>query len=136
GFLEGNRPALTLGLRGILYVQIDVSGPSSDVHSGGYGGVVENPANALARIIAELKDRDGVVRIPGFYDDVVPLDPGEREAIAAIPLDEANLLEVTGAPALVGERGYSVLERLGYRPTLDVNGIWGGFQGHGSKTII
>ena len=136
GFLEGNRPALTLGLRGLAYAQIDVSGPSSDVHSGGYGGVVENPANALARIIAALKDRDGVVQVPGFYDDVVPLRPEQREEIARIPIDEANLLEITGAPAIVGERGYTVLERLGYRPTLDVNGIWGGFQGHGSKTII
>jgi len=136
GFLEGNRPALVLGLRGMVYVQIDVSGPSSDVHSGGYGGVVENPANALARIISALKDRDGVVQVPGFYDDVVPLDATERAKIAEIPLDEANLLAVTGAPALVGERGYSVLERIGYRPTLDVNGIWGGFQGHGAKTII
>jgi acetylornithine deacetylase/succinyl-diaminopimelate desuccinylase-like protein len=136
GFLEGNLPALVLGLRGLVYVQIDVSGPSSDVHSGGYGGVVENPANALARIISELKDRHGVVQIPGFYDDVVPLSRKQREEIARIPIDEASLLAVTGAPALVGERGYTVLERLGHRPTLDVNGIWGGFQGHGEKTII
>jgi acetylornithine deacetylase/succinyl-diaminopimelate desuccinylase-like protein len=136
GFLEGNRPALTLGLRGMVYVQIDVSGPTSDVHSGGYGGVVENPANALARIISELKDRDGIVQVPGFYDEVETLTPELRARIAAIPLDESNLLAVTGAPALVGEKGFTVLERQGYRPTLDVNGIWGGFQGHGSKTII
>jgi acetylornithine deacetylase/succinyl-diaminopimelate desuccinylase-like protein len=135
-FFEGNRPALTVGLRGLAYVQIDVTGPASDVHSGGYGGVVENPANALARIIAELKDRDGVVQVPGFYDDVVPMAPEERARVAAMPFDEEHLRAITGSPQLVGEKGYSVLERLGYRPTLDVNGIWGGFQGAGSKTII
>jgi acetylornithine deacetylase/succinyl-diaminopimelate desuccinylase-like protein len=135
-FFEGNRPALTLGLRGILYVQIDVTGPASDVHSGGYGGAVENPANALARILSELKDREGVVRIPGFYDDVVELTPEQRQAIAAMPFDEEHLRGIAGSPSLAGERGYSVLERLGYRPTLDVNGLWGGFQGEGSKTII
>lgn len=136
GFFEGNSPALTLGLRGLLYTQIDVRGCSSDVHSGGFGGIVENPANALARIVAELKDRDGRVQVPGFYDDVVELTPEERAEIAQIPLDEGWLREVTGAPSLHGEAGYSVLERAGYRPTLDVNGIWGGFQGEGSKTII
>jgi acetylornithine deacetylase/succinyl-diaminopimelate desuccinylase-like protein len=136
GFFEGNSPALTLGLRGLLYTQIDVRGCASDVHSGGFGGIVENPANALARIIAELKDRDGRVQVPGFYDDVVELTPAERAQIADIPLDEQWILDVTGAPSLQGEAGFSVLERAGYRPTLDVNGIWGGFQGEGSKTII
>ena len=136
GFFEGNAPALTLGLRGLLYTQIDVLGCASDVHSGGYGGIVENPANALARIISDLKNRDGVIQIPGFYDDVVELTPEERARVAAIPFEEDGLLEVTGAPSLHGEAGYSILERVGYRPTLDVNGIWGGFQGDGSKTII
>jgi len=136
GFFEGNRPAITLGLRGLLYTQIDVRGCATDVHSGGYGGIVENPANALARIIAELKNRDGVVQVPGFYEDVVELTPAERAELAEMPLHEEGLLEVTGAPSLHGEAGYSVLERVGYRPTLDVNGIWGGFQGEGSKTII
>ena len=136
GFFEGNAPALTLGLRGLVYTQIDVRGCASDVHSGGFGGIVENPANALARIISELKDRDGRIRIPGFYDDVVELTPADRAAIAEIPLDEQWLLDVTGAPSLHGEAGFSVLERAGYRPTLDVNGLWGGFQGEGSKTII
>jgi acetylornithine deacetylase/succinyl-diaminopimelate desuccinylase-like protein len=136
GFFEGNRPAIMLGLRGLLYTQIDVIGCATDVHSGGYGGVVENPANALARIISDLKDRNGVIQVPGFYDDVVELSAEERARVAAMPLHEEALLEDTGAPALVGETGYSVLERIGYRPTLDVNGIWGGFQGDGSKTII
>ena len=136
GFFEGNTPALTLGLRGLLYTQIDVRGCASDVHSGSFGGVVENPANALARIVTELKDRDGRIQVPGFYDDVVELIPAERAAIAEIPLDEAWVRDVTGARSLHGEVGFSVLERAGYRPTLDVNGIWGGFQGEGSKTII
>jgi acetylornithine deacetylase/succinyl-diaminopimelate desuccinylase-like protein len=136
GFFEGNIPALTESLRGILYTQIDVSGPPADLHSGSYGGNVENPANALARIIAELKDRDGVVQVPGFYDDVIPVDAAARARLAALPFDEAAYLERVGVPALAGERGYTVLEREGARPTLDVNGIWGGFQGDGSKTII
>jgi acetylornithine deacetylase/succinyl-diaminopimelate desuccinylase-like protein len=135
-FFEGNRPAITIGLRGIMYAQIDVVGAPLDLHSGGYGGVVENPANALARIITELKGPDGRIRIPGFYDDVVPLSDADRAAIAALPLDEDAYREEIGVPALVGETGYTVLERRGARPTLDVNGIWGGFQGEGAKTII
>jgi acetylornithine deacetylase/succinyl-diaminopimelate desuccinylase-like protein len=136
GFFEGNVPAMTESLRGILYTQIDVSGPPADLHSGSYGGNVENPANALARIIAELKGRDGVIRVPGFYDDVIPVDAAARARLAALPFDEAAYLERVGVPALAGERDYTVLEREGVRPTLDVNGIWGGFQGEGGKTII
>jgi acetylornithine deacetylase/succinyl-diaminopimelate desuccinylase-like protein len=136
GFFEGNIPAMTESLRGILYTQIDVSGPPADLHSGSYGGNVENPANALARIIAECKGRDGVIRVPGFYDDVIPVDAAARARLAALPFDEAAYLERVGVPALAGEADYTVLEREGVRPTLDVNGIWGGFQGDGSKTII
>jgi acetylornithine deacetylase/succinyl-diaminopimelate desuccinylase-like protein len=136
GFFEGNRPALCVGLRGMVYTQIDVVGPSQDLHSGGFGGLVENPVNALARIIAELKDATGVVQIPGFYDDVVKLSQPERRDLAAMAFDEEAVRQLCGVPVLVGETGYEPLERLGYRPTLDVNGIWGGFQGEGSKTII
>src|SRR4051794_40052670 len=136
GFFEGNLPAITLGLRGLMYAQIDVTGSPVDLHSGGFGGAVENPANALARIIAELKDRNGRVLIPGFYDDVVELTAEERAAIAALPFDEDAYRKALGLPALAGEEGFSVLERKGARPTLDVNGIWGGFQGEGTKTII
>ena len=136
GFFEGNVPAITVGLRGLMYAQIDVTGPPIDVHSGGYGGVIENPANALAQIIAALKGPDGRIRIPGFYDDVVALTETDRAAFADLPFDEAAFLERTGVPALVGEAGYTVLERKGARPSLDVNGIWGGFMGAGSKTII
>jgi acetylornithine deacetylase/succinyl-diaminopimelate desuccinylase-like protein len=136
GFFEGNLPAITVGLRGLMYAQIDVTGTAVDLHSGGYGGAVQNPANALASIIAGLKGADGRILIPGFYDDVVALDPAERERFAALPFDEAAYLDRLGLPALFGEEGYSTLERRGARPTLDVNGIWGGFQGEGSKTII
>jgi acetylornithine deacetylase/succinyl-diaminopimelate desuccinylase-like protein len=136
GFFEGNLPAITIALRGMMYAQIDVVGPPTDLHSGGYGGIVENPANALAQIIAGLKGPDGRVRIPGFYDDVVPLTEEERRQVAALPFDDEAFRVRTGVPALVGEVGFSVLERKGARPTLDVNGIWGGFIGEGSKTII
>ncbi len=136
GFFDGNLPAITVGLRGLMYAQIDVVGPFQDLHSGSHGGAVENPANALARIIAGLKDDHGRVLVPGFYDEVVPLSPADRAAFAALPFDEEAYRAAVGVPALVGEAGFSTLERRGARPTLDVNGIWGGFQGEGSKTII
>jgi acetylornithine deacetylase/succinyl-diaminopimelate desuccinylase-like protein len=136
GFFEGNRPAITIGLRGLMYAQIDIVGTAVDLHSGSYGGVVENPVNALAQVIAALKGPDGRIRIPGFYDDVAALSGTERAAIAALPFDEDAFRQNLGVPALVGEVGYSALERKGARPTLDVNGIWGGFMGDGSKTII
>lgn len=136
GFFDGNLPALTIGLRGLEYVQIDVTGSPVDLHSGSYGGAVQNPANALAEIIARLKGPDGRIRIPGFYDDVVPLSTADRAALAALPFDEDAYRESLGLPALFGEAGFTTLERRGARPTLDVNGLWGGFQGVGSKTII
>ncbi len=136
GFFEGNLPAITLSLRGLMYAQIDVVGTAVDLHSGGYGGAVQNPANALAQIIAALKGPDGRIRIPGYYDDVQPLSETDRAALAALPFDEAAYQAHLGLPALVGEAGFSTLERRATRPTLDVNGIWGGFTGEGSKTII
>jgi acetylornithine deacetylase/succinyl-diaminopimelate desuccinylase-like protein len=136
GFFEGNLPAITLSLRGIMYAQIDIVGTAVDLHSGSYGGAVQNPANALAQIIAALKGPDGRIRIPGFYDDVVPLSEADRAALAALPFDEAAYQAHLGLPALVGEVGFTTLERRATRPTLDVNGIWGGFSGEGSKTII
>ena len=135
-FFEGNLPAITLGLRGLMYAQIDVVGSRVDLHSGGYGGVVENPANALARIIAGLKGPDGRILIPGFYDDVVPMTDQDRAALAALPFDEEAHRASLDVPALAGEVGYTALERRGARPTLDVNGVWGGYQGDGTKTII
>ena len=136
GFFEGNLPAITVGLRGMCAAEIHVSGPFQDVHSGGHGGVIENPINALAAIISALKGPDGRIRIPGFYDDVVALSEADRAAVAALPFDEEAYRAALGVPALAGETGWTTLERRGARPTFDVNGIWGGFQGEGSKTII
>jgi acetylornithine deacetylase/succinyl-diaminopimelate desuccinylase-like protein len=136
GFFEGNIPAITIALRGMMYAQVDVTGTDVDLHSGGYGGAVQNPANALARIIAGLKDESGRILVPGFYDDVVELTTDERRMIDELPFDEDAYLARLGLPGLHGETGYSTLERRGTRPTLDVNGLWGGFQGEGSKTII
>jgi len=137
GFFEGNVPAITTSLRGLLYTQIDVVGSPLDLHSGGFGGAVQNPANALAKIIAALKADDGTVLVPGFYDDVEPASKQERFELSCLPFDEEAFRAQTGVPALVaGEPGFSVLECMGVRPTLDVNGMWGGFTGEGSKTII
>jgi acetylornithine deacetylase/succinyl-diaminopimelate desuccinylase-like protein len=135
-FFEGNLPAITVALRGMMYAQIDVTGTAVDLHSGAYGGAVQNPANALATIIAGLKDGNGRIAIPGFYDDVVALTPAERERFAELPFDEDAYRQHLELPELFGEMGYTTLERRGARPTLDVNGIWGGFQGEGAKTII
>jgi len=119
-----------------MSAEITVTGPFQDVHSGVYGGAVANPVNALATIIAALKGPDGRIRIPGFYDDVVPLTDDDRAAYAALPFDDEAYREFLGVPELVGEAGYTTLERKSGRPTLDINGIWGGYQGEGGKTII
>ncbi len=136
GFFEGNVPAITVSLRGLMYAQIDVVGSAVDLHSGGYGGAVQNPANALAQIIAALKGPDGRIRIPGFYDAVVALTDEERASLAELPFDEEAYRQESHIEGLVGEAGYSTLERRATRPTLDVNGLWGGFAGAGTKTII
>ncbi len=129
-------PSITYGLRGLVYLQVDVRGPSSDLHSGSYGGSVANPAEALARIIAGLKDERGRVTVPGFYDRVRDLEEHEREQWRSLPFDEAAYTRELGVEELYGEEGYSTLERLWARPTLEVNGIWGGFIGEGSKTVL
>jgi acetylornithine deacetylase/succinyl-diaminopimelate desuccinylase-like protein len=131
-----DQPALTYGLRGILYTQIEVQGPSKDLHSGHFGGTVENPANALATIIAALKDADGHILVPGFYDQVRTLSDAERKTIAAVPFDEAGFIRESGSPMARGEKGYTTLERQWARPTCDVNGLWSGYQGEGSKTVL
>jgi acetylornithine deacetylase/succinyl-diaminopimelate desuccinylase-like protein len=136
GFFEGNVPAITVALRGIMYAQIDVELSPVDLHSGMYGGSVQNPANALATIIAALKGPDGRVRVPGFYDDVEALTPADREAMAALPFDDEAYRAEIPVTALVGEAGWTILESKTARPTLDVNGMWSGFQGEGAKTII
>jgi acetylornithine deacetylase/succinyl-diaminopimelate desuccinylase-like protein len=136
GMVARNTPTFTYGLRGIAAMELRVSGPSTDLHSGIYGGAVMNPATAIARIMASLHDTDGRVAVPGFYDDVAPLQPWEREAWQRLPFGDAEIQAVTGVPELFGEVGYSNVERTWARPTAEVNGIWGGFQGTGSKTVI
>lgn len=129
-------PAITYALRGLAYVEIEVEGPRMDLHSGSYGGLVENPINALCSIIARLKTTEGKVAIPGFYDDVISLEQWEREEMEALEFDEEGTKEYLGVDCLVGEAGFTPLERKWVRPTLDVNGIWGGFSGKGAKTVI
>ncbi|MGI9181444.1 MAG: dipeptidase [Longimicrobiaceae bacterium] len=129
-------PSVTIGLRGLAYMEVRVQGPGVDLHSGAYGGAVVNPANALARIIARLHDEQGRVTIPGFYDDVRELTEEERRTIAGLPFTEERLREEVGAPELGGEAGFSALERLWARPTLDVNGLLSGYTGEGAKTVL
>jgi acetylornithine deacetylase/succinyl-diaminopimelate desuccinylase-like protein len=129
-------PSICYGLRGMAYLEIEVHGPATDVHSGSYGGGIDNPANVLARIVAALKNPAGVIEVPGFYERVRPLDPEERAALNSLPFDEASWLAGSGAPAAAGEQGYSLIERLWTRPTLDVCGLLSGYTGEGAKTII
>ncbi|MGD8684253.1 MAG: dipeptidase [Chloroflexota bacterium] len=136
GFYEGNHPALTVSLRGNTYIQLDVTGPSQDLHSGGFGGLVQNPANALVRILASLRDGEGRITVPGFYDEAPVLREAERAEFARLPFDEDAFAGAIGVSELFGEPGYSPLERKGMRPTLDICGMWAGFTGEGSKTII
>lgn len=134
--VDPNTPALVTGVRGLVYMQVTLRGSSRDLHSGSFGGVVENPLNAMVKILAALRDEHGRVTIPGFYDDVRALTEAERAAINESGLTEQAALAETGAPALWGEAGYTVAERMGVRPTLDVHGIKGGFIGAGQKTVI
>lgn len=136
GMFAPGQPAIIYGLRGLCYILLDVTGPDHDLHSGQYGGVIDNPLNVISHIIAQLRDREGHVLIPGFYDDVQPLSDQERQLLAQTVLNEETVLRATGAPAVWGEKGFTLDERKGARPTLDVNGIVGGYTGEGSKTII
>lgn len=129
-------PSITYGLRGLAYMEIEVTGPNRDLHSGVYGGAVENPANVLCEIIAKLKDEDGFIQIDGFYDDVVELSEDDRRAYENLPFDKESYKKDLGLKALHGENGYSTLERASARPTLDVNGFWSGYQGKGAKTVL
>ena len=134
--LSLDKPTLTTGLRGLAYFELTIQGPDRDLHSGLYGGAVRNPANVLAGIITALKDEKGHVRIPGFYDDVQEVSPDERALLNSLPLDTKKLASSIHVKELHGEEGYTHPERLGIRPSLDVNGIWGGYQGQGAKTIL
>ena len=133
---DEDQPSITYGLKGLAYMEMLVTGPNRDLHSGVFGGAVKNPANALCEIISKLKDENGVIQIPGFYDDVVPLTDDQREAIRQLPFDEDGYKKSLGLENLYGEKGYSTLERATARPTLDVNGLWSGYQGEGAKTVL
>ncbi|MFN1835793.1 dipeptidase [Balneola sp. MJW-20] len=133
---DKDTPSITYGLRGLAYMEVEVTGPNRDLHSGVYGGAVENPANVLCEMIAKLKDEDGVIQIPGFYDDVIELTGADREAYTKLPFDEEAYKKSLDVKALHGEKGYSTLERSSARPTLDVNGLWSGYQGEGAKTVL
>ena len=131
-----DEPSITYGLRGLAYAEVTLQGPDRDLHSGVYGGAVENPANALAALIADLHDDDHRITIPGFYENVRDLTAAERETYAELPFDEDQWAKNIGLSAPRSENGYSVLECLSARPTLDVNGIWGGYTGEGAKTVL
>ncbi len=136
GMIGVDYPTITYGLRGLAYFELRVFGPAHDLHSGMYGGVVHNPANALAELIAGMHDDKGRVTLPGFYDSVRELGKEERDELSRLPIDENYFLEQTGVPGLYGEIGFTAIERTGARPTLDVNGLLSGFTGEGSKTVI
>jgi acetylornithine deacetylase/succinyl-diaminopimelate desuccinylase-like protein len=129
-------PSICYGLRGLVYFQIDLRGTKSDLHSGSFGGAVANPAFVLANILAQMKDKSGRIKIPGFYDDVRELREEEREQWKRLPFNEKRYAKELGAPKLWGETGYSTLERVWARPTFEVNGILSGFTGEGAKTVI
>ena len=134
--LGADLPSLTTGLRGLAYWEIEVTGPNRDLHSGHFGGAVANPINTLCSMLAQVIGEDGHITIPHFYDDVEEVPAAEREMIAQIPFDEKKYMEAIGVKALKGEKGYSTLERNSCRPSFDICGIWGGYTGEGSKTVL
>lgn len=134
--LGADLPSLTTGLRGLAYWEIEVTGPNRDLHSGHFGGAVANPINVLCELLAKVTDAEGRITIPHFYDDVEPVPEAERRMIASIPFDEEAYKKAIGVRALKGEKGYSTLERNSCRPSFDVCGIWGGYTGEGSKTVL
>jgi acetylornithine deacetylase/succinyl-diaminopimelate desuccinylase-like protein len=136
GQWDEDHPALILGTRGLAAIFIDIQGPDHDLHSGTYGGTIVNPIHALARIIDSMHDAEGRIAVEGFYDDVRPLSAEERAQMALVPYDEARYLRETGSVSIFGEPGFTTYERAWARPTLEVNGLYGGFQGEGSKTVL
>lgn len=136
GILSNDNPSITVGLRGLAYMLVEVTGPNRDLHSGMYGGAVANPINTLCKMIASLHDGQGRITIPGFYDDVADLSADERAAMGRAPFSEQEFMDSLDIAAVHGEEGYSTLERKSIRPTLDVNGMWGGYTGEGAKTVL
>lgn len=136
GMFAKDVPSITTGLRGLSYLEVHVKGPGRDLHSGLYGGAVVNPINALCEMIASLKDDDNKITVKGFYDDIIEVSEQERKEMAKAPFDEQEYKDAIDIPDTDGEAGYTTLERTSIRPTLDVNGIWGGYIGEGAKTVI
>jgi acetylornithine deacetylase/succinyl-diaminopimelate desuccinylase-like protein len=131
-----DHPSITVGLRGLSYLEVEVTGPNRDLHSGVYGGAVANPINVLSQMIASLHDENGRITIPGFYDKVVELSETDRKKLNQAPFDLSEYKNDLAIDDIRGEKGYTTLERTGIRPTLDVNGIWGGYTGEGAKTVL
>ena len=136
GIIANNTPSITTGLKGLSYLEVEVTGPNRDLHSGLYGGAVANPINILCEMIAKMKDEHNHIIVPGFYDNVIELTSLEREDIARAPFSLEKYKQALNLSDIHGEKGYSTMERTGIRPTLDVNGIWGGYIGEGAKTVI
>ena len=136
GMVAPGVPTFSYGLRGVASMDVLVKGPAMDLHSGIYGGAVANPATAIAQLVASLHDENGHVRVEKFYDDVAPVEDWEREAWKTLPMTDADLKKLTGVKSLFGEAGYTNMERTTARPTAEVNGIGGGYQGQGSKTVV
>lgn len=134
--LSMENPSMDIGVRGLAYIQVEVTGANRDLHSGVYGGAVANPITALAKMIASCHDENNHITIPGFYDDVVEATPEERKLMAQAPFDEEEYKKELGVKELWGEKGFTTNERTGIRPTLELNGIWGGYTGEGSKTVL
>jgi len=129
-------PSITYGLRGLNYYQMELTGPARDLHSGVYGGAVPNPLAVLSELFAKLHDKNFRVTVPGFYDDVAKIAPAERKALNSLPWKKKDFERAVGAPGYLGENGFTTVERLWIRPTLELNGVWGGYQGEGAKTVI
>jgi acetylornithine deacetylase/succinyl-diaminopimelate desuccinylase-like protein len=134
--LRPDLPCLVYALRGLCYIQVEVSGPARDLHSGQYGGAIYNPIQALAEMLASLKDRDGHITVPGFYDRVLPISEAEHQLLAQSPFSEAEFMQDAGVKGVWGESGFTTKEQVSARPTLEINGIWGGFTGEGPKTVL
>ena len=134
--LRPDQPCIVYGLRGLCYIQVEVTGPDHDLHSGQYGGAIYNPIQALCEMLASLKDSNGHIAVPGFYDKVVPLSEIERKVLTNVPFDADEFKRDAGVPALWGEVGYTTKEQITARPTLELNGVWGGFMGEGPKTVL
>jgi len=134
--INNDTPSITVGLRGLSYLEVEVTGPNKDLHSGVYGGAVANPINILTKLIADMQDEDGRITLPGFYDDVLESSEAQRAEMAKAPFDLDHYKKELNIEEVKGEKGFSTIERVGIRPCLDVNGIWGGYTGPGSKTVL